>query len=368
MAGIYVHVPFCRAKCAYCDFYSIAAEKFMEPYSLAVGEEWKARRAELGGQGINTIYFGGGTPSSLPRQLFLNIARLFPLDRVEEFTIEVNPEDVNPASVSLWREAGVNRVSMGVQSLVDEELKAVGRRHSAAEALAAIECIRAGGIGNISCDLIYGLPGQTEESWLYSVRKLLSTGISHLSAYSLSYEEGTKLSKWLDEGRITPVDDDVACRMYDTLCACAAEAGFVHYEISNFALPGFESKHNSSYWDGLTPYLGLGPGAHSLDFQGVRRIVPPGLTRYIAKPAESAEIDTESELDRINDLIFVSLRTARGLDLNRLPEELRRRLLAEAQRFIEEGLLSISGDRLAIPEHHWLISDSIIRDLLLEED
>ncbi len=366
MAGIYVHVPFCKAKCAYCDFYSVGGERFKQPYSEAVAKEWHARRPELGAEEIRTIYFGGGTPSSLSPDLLAGLAGLFPLDRVEEFTIEVNPEDVSPEAVTRWRAMGVNRVSMGVQSLVDAELKAVGRRHNAAEAIAAVACLQDAGIDNISCDLIYGLPGQDADSWRYSLDSLLGLGIKHLSAYSLSFEEGTRLSAWLKEGRISPVSDDLACSMYEELCIKTSAAGFEHYEISNFALPGFESKHNASYWDARTPYLGLGPGAHSLDCNGVRRFVPPGLSRYVAHPEQAAQIDEESEVDRLNDLLFVGLRTAVGLDLARLPLIQRNQLLRDAKWYIEREMLTINENRIKIPEKHWLVSDSIIRDLLFD--
>ncbi len=368
MAGIYLHVPFCRSKCAYCDFYSVAGDRFMEPYAAAVAKEWEARRRELGNHIVSTIYFGGGTPSALPLHLLAGIAELFPKDNVAEFTIEVNPDDVSAEAVAAWRRMGVNRVSMGVQSLLDGELRAVGRRHSAAQAIAAVEMLKQGGISNISCDLIYGLPGQTLQSWEYSLHHLLDTGITHLSAYALSYEEGTRLTRMLDKGELEPASEELSCAMYDTLCRLSSRAGMRHYEISNFSLPGMESRHNSSYWDGATPYLGLGPGAHSLDCHGVRRLVPPGLSKYIAQPEAAAIVDVETELDRLNDLLFVALRTARGLTLATLPEARRAELMSLAAPALRAGHLVCADGRLAIPEEHWLISDAVIRDLLFEED
>lgn len=364
MAGIYVHVPFCHSKCAYCDFYSQANIRTMPGYAAAVAREWNARRSELRHEPVRTIYFGGGTPSILPDADIAAIAALFPLGDVEEFTIEVNPEDVATERVTHWRLCGVNRVSMGVQSLIDSELQAVGRRHSADDALRAIDALLHGGISNISVDLIYGLPGQTLDSWKYSVDTLLATGIRHLSAYCLSYEQGTRLYKLREQGRLTEASDELIEQMYLYLCPAAAEAGFDHYEISNFALPGYASRHNSAYWN-LTPYLGLGPGAHSLDAEGTRRLVPPSLKDYIATPENSAIIDKESATDRINDLIFISLRTAHGLDTQSLCEPYRSAVERAALPFIERGLLRNTGTRLTIPESRYLVADSIIRELLV---
>lgn len=360
MAGIYLHVPFCHAKCAYCDFYSVADSRYTDRYVSAVVDEFSSRRLELGNQPVKTLYFGGGTPSLLTPGQFTLLAKALAGPDVEEFTIEVNPEDVVPAKVEAWLAAGVNRVSMGVQSLVDEELKAVNRRHSAAEALKALELLGNIGISNISCDLIYGLPGQTLQSWEHSLTTLLEQGIQHLSAYNLSFEEGTLLNLKLRKGLVEEATDELVQQMYDTLCARAAGFGFEHYEISNFAKPGFASRHNSSYWD-HTPYLGLGPGAHSLDVQGLRRYVPPGLKAYLANPAEAAVIDTEDDRDRINDLIFTALRTSRGLAAEDLPKECE----AVVRRFVNQGLMVEKEGRVAIPEKYFLISDSIIREIFI---
>lgn len=362
MAGIYVHVPFCHAKCAYCDFYSLANTRFMRAYTEAVIAEWNSRKGEIGEESVRTLYFGGGTPSILPPEDFQRITSLFPAENLEEFTIEVNPEDVNPVAVSVWKAAGVNRVSMGVQSLVDEELKFVGRRHSAAEALAAVECLRTGGITNISCDLIYGLPGQTIGSWASSLDALLEKNIQHLSAYCLSYEPGTRLTMKRDRGEIKEADEELIADMYDMLCVKAAQKGFRHYEISNFALPGFHSRHNSSYWDS-TPYLGLGPGAHSLGADGVRRYVPSDIRAYVASAAKAAVVDDEDETDRFNDLVLVSLRTARGLPVDAVPSEYYPDFMASAKTHICAGRLIVADGYMRIPEEQWLISDMVIRDL-----
>lgn len=364
MAGIYVHIPFCHSKCAYCDFYSMADSRRMPGFADALAREWHARRGQLGDSAVRTIYFGGGTPSMLPADMFAGIAALFPKENVEEFTVEANPEDIEPALVETWLQAGVNRVSIGVQSLVDSELEAVGRRHSAADAVNAIRCLHDCGVENVSADLIYGLPGQTLDTWRRSVEGLLSTGIAHLSAYCLSYEPGTRLYAKLQKGLLEEADDELVEQYFFTLCSLAAEASMEHYEISNFALEGCYSRHNSAYWDG-TPYLGLGPGAHSLCADGVRHYVPSDLRAYLLAPETVAVIDKENEEDRINDLLLMRLRTKVGLSIALLPEKYRRGILARAARWLKSGHLIAEGTVLRIPEDRWLTSDAVIRDLFV---
>lgn len=362
MAGIYLHVPFCHSKCAYCDFFSIARSERAGDYAEAVKQEYRAREAELGGQPIKTLYFGGGTPSILAPEHFKSLARELLTLQTEEFTIEVNPEDVTPEKAQLWADEGVNRVSMGVQSLSDSELKAVNRRHSAAAALEACRTLQSAGITNISLDLIYGLPGQTTESFAHSIDGVIASGAKHISAYILSYEPGTLLTKRLEKGLIEAVAESTLEAMYSILCEKLTTAGFEHYEISNFALPGFRSRHNSSYWD-LTPYIGLGPAAHSLDAFGVRRWHEPDLRSYLQNSLE-IETEEESEEERLDDLLIISLRRCEGLDLRQIPERRRPMLEAAAKTHIAAGRLVAEEGRLYIPEEHWLIADSIIRDLL----
>lgn len=364
MPGIYIHVPFCTAKCAYCDFYSVARPDMAQAYVEAVSREYAARAGELGGEKVRTIYLGGGTPSLLSPELFGRLTSPFDRSAVEEFTIEVNPDDIDGRRVDAWLAAGVNRVSIGIQSLQDKELAAVGRRHNAAQAIEAIALLHAKGITNISGDLIYGLPGQTLDSFADSLRRLIDTGITHLSAYCLSYEEGTRLWRKLQQGLVTPADDELIEAMYSALCRMAKASGFEHYEISNFALPGYRSRHNSAYWRDV-PYLGLGPGAHSLDSQGIRRYVPADIRAYIAKPEEAATIDPEDSTDRANDRIMTSLRTAEGLTLADFTDAQQRQISKAAKPHIATGRLHATPAGYAIPEESFLLSDAIIRDLLL---
>lgn len=347
--ALYIHIPYCRAKCAYCDFYSGPLRTFnAETYVRALNRELSARRSEI--NEIKTVYVGGGTPSILPPELLAPFLALAPGER----TVEVNPEDVTPEYARRLRIAGANRVSMGVQSLVDSELLSIGRRHSASDALLAYENLRLAGFQNISLDLIYGLPGQSLRSWAYSLDKLLELKPEHLSAYLLSYEPGTLLHTRLISGRLSEASDEVAEQMYLLLCHKTARTGYDHYEISNFARPGFRAQHNSSYWD-MTPYLGLGPGAHSFDGH-LRRANPSDFRAYMANPEAAFIVESENADEQHNDLVITSLRTARGID----PAMLSPSELDTARR-----LLSPTDDgRLRIPEHLWLRSNSILEPFI----
>lgn len=372
MGALYIHIPFCASKCHYCDFYSRKPDSgdVITRYINAVVKEWAMRKDEITGT-PRTIYIGGGTPSLMSAQQLAHlIEAIRPDSTLREFTIEANPEDITETWVNDIRRLGIDRVSIGVQSLIDEELASVGRRHTARRALQAIGLLQEGGITNISGDLIYGLPGQTVESWHHSVTRLLATGITHLSAYSLTYEPGSRLYAKLMSGKITETDDDTAASMYDILTEETGHRGWEHYEISNFAAPGFRAIHNSGYWD-FTPYVGLGPGAHSFDGT-VRRSNRPDLRRYL-EAIESGNLfyDTEEETqsDLINDYIITRLRTVEGLDTAdmgaRFGSAAAGELKHAATRFINRGSLICDGDILRFPESGWLISDAVLRELLV---
>ncbi len=364
MAGIYVHVPFCHCKCAYCDFYSLARPDFMAGYADAVRREYEIRYHELGGEAVETVYLGGGTPSMLPSDIAAGFADMLITPDTTEATIEVNPEDVTPQKALAWRRAGFNRVSMGVQTLDNDILRYIRRRHSAEQALLAMETLRHAGFDNISADLIYGLPGQSPQNFSDSLNILFDKGIEHLSAYILSYEEGTLMHRRLERGECVEADDETVARMYSGLCRMAARAGFEHYEISNFALPGHRSRHNSAYWN-HTPYLGLGPGAHSLDARGHRRYQTPDIRAYMASPAQNLTEEPETATEAANDTIMVSLRRAEGLRLSDLPAAAASHVLRHAAPHIADGHLSERDGYIFIPEVQWLMADYIIRDLML---
>lgn len=366
MPGIYVHIPFCRSKCGYCDFHSIARLALADDYLTALEGEWHQRRGELTGK-VTTIYIGGGTPSALTAAQLSRLFAMLPSGDAGEITIEVNPEDVTPEFAAFLADSPVNRVSMGVQSLVDTELLAASRRHTSARAIEAYCFLRAAGIDNISLDLIYGLPGQTLGSWIRSLTALLELRPEHLSAYLLSYEPGTRFWKMREAGKLREADEDTAVAMYTRLISATRAAGMEHYEISNFAMPGHRSRHNSSYWDG-TDYLGLGTGAHSC-IAGARSFNPPDLRRYIAASGHDfAVTDTETDENRFNDMLITRLRTSSGLSIadsrQRFGSVLTDAMLRDAAPHIASGAMTLRGDTLRISEEAWIVSDRILVDIL----
>ena len=252
MAGIYIHVPFCKTRCIYCDCYTRTDLSKKSPYVAALCKEIELATDYLDGEAINTIYFGGGTPSQLTIEdlkLILNtISDRFTINENPEITLEANPDDLNEEYLSSLLAIGFNRLSMGVQSFNDEHLKSLNRRHSSQKAIDAVRMSQQAGFKNISIDLIYGLPQQTMSDWTESLDKAISLDIQHISSYHLIYEEGTKLFKLLNSGRVNPVDEDTSLDMFSLMIDKLSEAGFIHYEISNFAKDGYFSRHNSSYW------------------------------------------------------------------------------------------------------------------------
>lgn len=362
MPGLYIHIPFCHSKCAYCDFYSMPLNDNESALVDALLKEYTIRHERLS---FNTIYLGGGTPSILSN---ISLARLIDGLNIEtdleEFTIEANPEDITVDKVMRWKELGINRVSMGVQSFVDSELSLIGRRHSSIDAVNAIKTLQEGGLKNFSLDLIYGLPLQTTDSWKHSLDTLLNIHPTHFSAYMLSYEPHTRLMAMFKTGKIKVTSEDNLIKMYDYLCKAAKDAGYDHYEISNFALRGMQAKHNSSYWDG-TPYLGIGPSAHS--FIGEKRYYnPSNLKEYLSclnSGKSPSLLDDEDANNRFNDMIMTSLRTSKGLNLRKLDDWRRTQLIKDANSYLKSGHLIEKNDYLTITEKSWLISDSIISNL-----
>ena len=363
MAGLYIHVPFCHTKCAYCDFYSLPrADEYAETYVNALHTEWDLRKDETGE--ISTIYFGGGTPSLLFEKHIERLSEWLPKTD-SEFTVEFNPEDVTESKLEVWKSVGANRVSMGIQSLNDAELKFVGRRHTAREALNAYELIRTF-FNNVSVDLIIGLPGQTAETLTTSLETVLSLRPEHISVYILSYEEGTRLWAMKKTGKIEETDDNTIALMYATVCRMMKESGYEHYEISNFALPGCRARHNSAYWAG-TSYLGLGPAAHSYDGK-TRRVNPSNIKEWLKHLLEgqpACVTETESEEDRVNNLIMTRLRTAEGLCLNDIPENFRQ-AFSENMKQLPPKRIVTANNRIYIPEEGWLLSDDTIATLFID--
>lgn len=376
MAGIYIHIPYCKSKCIYCDFYSTPQVETMEQYVHSLLCEERLRHGEIEGEAVSTLYLGGGTPSVLPISLLSTLIEgmkeVFDLSNLEEFTIEVNPDDVTAASVKALKALGVNRVSMGVQSFNDGELQAINRRHTAQQAIDAVIAIKEAGITNVSIDLIYGLPGQSLNSWQRNVERAIGLDVQHISAYCLSYEPGTPLWAMRQLGRVVPVSDEDCVAMHDTLVAMLTQAGFEHYEISNFARPGYRSRHNSSYWN-FTPYLGLGAAAHSFD-GSTRRYNPSSIKEYVTALGNGATACVEEHLEwweRYDEEVMVRLRTCDGIDTaliaQRYGDKARTHLLTQAQPFIDQQLLGLKDGTLTLIPQGIMLSDTIIRNLMWDD-
>ena len=373
MAGIYIHIPFCATKCIYCDFFSVAvtAEK-RSAYLAALSKEYDARLGELQGEEVGTLYIGGGTPSLLSVDEIAGLVSMPVLSADAEVTVEVNPDDVTLDFVDGLKRAGVNRVSMGVQSFCDEELEFLRRRHNAAQAKAAVATLRDGGIANLSIDLIYGIPGQSVESWTKSLEEAVALNTPHVSAYSLTYEEGTRLTRMRDRGDFSELDDDLTVALFEQLAATLHDAGYEQYEISNFAKPGWHSRHNSAYWD-FTPYLGLGASAHSFDGK-VRRYNPLSLKEYLEK-VDAAGVAYEEECETADQLydewVMTRLRTRAGMCLDDLEKRFgkkRRQYAAQVvDRHIADGCLVREGSVVRLTRHGVMLSDMVFRDLFIVE-
>ena len=369
----YIHIPFCAKRCLYCDFFSNTDMKFKEPYIDAAIREMELRQEYIGGEPLDTIYFGGGTPSQLQQadfeRIFEAADRLFGTSSCTEITLEANPDDMTPEYVASLRNLPFNRISMGVQSFKEKDLRFLNRRHDREQALRAVGLCKENGIQNISIDLIYGLPGQTLEEWQENLDDAIRLEIPHISAYHLIYEEGTALYKLMEAGKVTPIEEDLSVTLFSTLINRLTEAGYLHYEISNFGRPGYFSRHNSSYWTG-TKYIGIGPSAHSYDGES-RQWNISSLPRYLQGiKAGIPDIEIE-ELDintKYNDFIITGLRTMWGIrtaDIReRFGEEKQTYLEQQAATYLRQGLLIRENDTLTLSKKGIFISDGIMSDLL----
>lgn len=386
---IYLHVPFCGSFCTYCDFYSeiCRSRQAFNEYADAVIAEIRDRQKELemnmsAQDAVNTLYIGGGTPSVLPLDVLSRIVgavsqteRLSlvtepvevttPTELFDEFTVEVNPEDIVEKGREYVRgllALGVNRISMGIQSFNDDILRWMNRRHDAGNAVKAFHILRESGVRNISIDLIFGISQLTDETWKDTIEKALELSPEHISAYQLSIEEGSALAKMVADGRYVEASEEQCRRQYDILCRCLGRSGYHHYEISNFAKPGFEAVHNSAYWR-RAPYIGLGPGAHSLT--GNVRSWNSQELPHRSSDGSSATYSRTSETLSPEDIrverIMLSLRTDKGLKATEL-YSLTDSTVVDA--LLSEGALERQGASIRIPESHLFTSDEIIRELI----
>jgi len=377
LAGIYIHVPFCHRKCSYCDFYSVGKSKLNDDFPELIVRELNLRKDYLPTNQIETVYFGGGTPSLLSTSqievILTGINKIFSVSSSPEITLEANPDDLTLELLLGYKQAGINRVSIGVQSFNDNELEFLGRRHNAQRAFDAVKQIYQAEILNVSLDLIYGLPNSSISSWEFSLKKAIELGVQHLSCYHLTYEESTPLTRKLNKGLFHSVDEDLSIRQFDLLRQITQENGYLHYEISNFAKEGFISKHNSSYWQGI-PYLGVGPSAHSFNVE-TRQWNPASIEEWAngikeCKPSfQSEEID---ETSRFNEFLLTRLRTIWGVDLNFVANTFNEKyikfLQREMEKQIKKGNLIINSNNLTIPSESYFISDAILEDLFYDLD
>lgn len=355
MAGIYIHVPFCRQACRYCDFYFTVSLKYRDDYVDALLRELSSRAVELGQQEVSTVYLGGGTPSVLTAthlaRIMNRLRQLYKVQAYAEVTLEANPDDLDDARLEMLRNQGFNRLSIGVQSFFSHHLELMRRSHNAEQASSAIKRAAEHGFENINMDLIYGLPGLTLEEWEENVRRTMDLPVQHISAYHLTYESGTVFDHWRKKGRIRELPEESSIKQYNMLRKITGEHGFEHYEISNFALPGYRSAHNSSYWSGA-PYVGFGPSAHSYNGRE-RRWNVASLKQYIASAGTDLpgfEKETLTDRDRYHDYLITALRTSEGADLQKIRDLFGEAMVDELKKkaapFIVSGELVIEGGGL----------------------
>ena len=396
MAGIYIHIPFCNSKCAYCGFYSLPSLKLKEQFWEALKAEIVAREDYLKQRShcgldpqspslleshytppINTIYFGGGTPSLLSLKEIGELLHLinvhYPVASNAEITLEANPDTLSLDYLKGLRQLGVNRLSIGIQSFFDNDLKYLSRRHDSQHARQCIDWAKQAGFSNISIDLIYGLPTSNAEQWNRNLDLFFALDLPHLSAYALTLEPNAILTKQIELGKVPPVNEEDALRDYEILCQRAAENGYLHYEISNFCKSGMHSKHNASYWFG-TPYLGFGPSAHSFDGTS-RQWNVSSVERYcvrVPEPVEGPFYEKEilSLEQQYDEYVMLRLRTHWGIDLKWLKREMGERFSTyceqHAQPLIAQGRLSQTREFLYLTDQQMLFADGVAEELFWE--
>jgi len=372
--GIYIHIPYCKSKCNYCDFYSVIRKPDVDGFRDIVILELSMRVNYMASHKVDTVYFGGGTPSLLPPSWYVSVLKhireRFSVDPMAEITLEANPDDLDQDLLLDLKGIGINRLSIGIQSFVDEHLTLMNRRHDAGQAERSVRLASGAGFGHISLDLIYGIPGMTIGQWEENVRKAISLPVDHISAYHLSIEPGTRFSAWKRKGILKEISDDSSFEQYELLRKILEDSGFRHYEISNFFRDEGISRHNSKYWTG-EPYLGIGPSAHSFNGRE-RNWNPSSLKKWITQVTcrEDPEGEVLTPWMRRNETIMVGLRTDDGLDLTKfrrifgMKEQVL--LLEQAQPHIDLGDLMLTGDRLLFNRAAWFWSDGILADLFSE--
>jgi len=374
LAGIYLHIPFCKAKCSYCDFYSVATIKFKEEFVKAICKEIELQKNYLDGESIQTIYFGGGTPSLLDtneiEQILFTVKKYFKVEENNEITLEANPDDLNTEYLSNIKSLGINRLSIGIQSFNDQDLKLMRRKHTENQALAAVKNAQKAGYHNLSVDLIYGLPDLNLERWNENIKQALKLDIQHISAYHLTIEPKTLFHKYWKQKKLNLPTEDESLAQFKLLREKLLEIGFLQYEISNFAKDGSISLHNTNYWMGVK-YLGLGPSAHSYNLTS-RQWNIQNLREYLGGilngklPKEKEILSTE---DKFNEYLITSLRTMWGINTEILEEnfglELKNYFLKKSSPYLQKEFLHQNENNYSLTDNGIFISDHIIQELLL---
>ena len=374
MAGIYIHIPFCKKACHYCDFHFSTSLQNKELLVDALCNEIDARKDYLENKNISTIYFGGGTPSLLSyvelNKILSRIKTHFEIVPGAEVTLEANPDDLTLEKLQELKQAGINRLSIGIQSFFDEDLEQMNRSHTAKQAIQAVENAKSAGINNISIDLIYGLPNLTKEKWTYNLEQAFTLNVPHLSAYCLTIEEKTAFNQFLRKGKITLPAEPETIAQFELLMSEAEKHGFIHYEISNFCKEGMQSRHNSSYWTN-EHYLGIGPSAHS--YNGVsRQFNIANNAKYIKgidAGTPDVEIEILTEANKFNEYIMTRLRTAWGVKPGFISEgfgkETLNAFLSGVEPYISSGHLQWKQDSLILTQKGKLLADKIASDLFV---
>jgi len=377
VAGIYIHIPFCKHKCNYCNFYSLASSRYLDQIAFSLNEELNQRKEYLENQSVETLYFGGGTPSLLKcsdiKSIIDTIRVLFTVEKDIEITLEANPDDLSPEKLNELKNAGINRLSIGIQSFRQDDLQYLSRTHTSDQVAQCISDAKQAGFTNLSIDLIYGIPTLTDEDWEENLLKAFSFGIPHISAYSLTVENKTPLEVMIRKGKTKQPDENLSVSQYALLTNMMQQHGYEHYEVSNFCLPGAYSRHNTAYWQNK-PYLGVGPSAHS--YNGVSRQWNVANTTAYMESVATGQVTSEYEVlsltTQYNEYIMTSLRTMWGCDLSLVKRKFgtdhAESLLLDALPFIEAKQMIYQEGKLILTPEGRLFTDGISASLFLDEE
>ena len=375
MAGIYLHIPFCKQACHYCDFHFSTSMGHKEATIQAIARELELRQDYLQGQPVHTIYFGGGTPSLLTQHelqvLLQTINNLFIVSEDAEITLEANPDDLSPEKLQELKAAGINRLSIGLQSFHEPHLRLMNRAHTATESLQCVKDAQAAGFDNITVDLIYGIPAPDHSLWHEDLQTLFSLNVQHVSCYALTIEPDTAFGRWSKKGKFKPAEDEFTAQQFEILLEQMQQHGYVQYEVSNFCKPGYESKHNSNYWRGVH-YLGVGPSAHSFNGHSRQYNVSHNrrYTEAIAQDTVPFELEELSPADQANDYLLTTLRTIWGCDLAVMRDRYSYDVQAEHAAYLKElqakGLAAVTDNVLYLTDKGKLLADQITLDLFVE--